>query len=178
MRWGNGGPSAGTVDSPGGAPWVLTVGSSTQTGQRFVEALRITESTSLSGLFAQVEADFTPSIAERGPIEAELALVEDNADTLADGAAGSFRDACEELSGDIDLSGRIALIERGGCEFQLKLDRVAAAGAVAGVVYNNAGEPILMVGDPGSVDIPAVMISSGDGQLLVDELVAGNVIRC
>ncbi len=174
---GNGGPSAGTVDSPGGAPWVLTVGSSTQTGQRFVEALRVTESTSLDGLYAHVEADFTPSIAERGPIEAELALVEDSADTLADGAAGSFRDACEELSGDIDLSGRIALIERGGCEFQRKLDRVAAAGAVAGVVYNNAGEPILMVGDPGSVDIPAVMISSSDGQLLVDELIAGDVIR-
>ena len=174
---GNGGPDDGTIESPGGAPWVTTVAASSETGQRFIEALRVTDSTALNGLYAQVEASFTPPLVSRGPVEAELALVEDVSDLLVEGGAGTFRDACEELATDSDLSGRIALIARGGCPFQDKLARVEQAGAVAAVVYNNAGEPILMVGDPGSVDIPGVMISSSDGQQLVDELVAGGVIR-
>jgi hypothetical protein len=174
---GNGGPNDGSIESPGGAPWVITVAASSQSGQRFVEALRVTESSALNGLYAQVEASFTPTLAARGPIEAELVLVDDVSDVLADGGAGTFRDACEELTAGNDLSGRIALIARGGCPFQDKLSRVELAGAVGAVVYNNAGDPIQMVGDPGSVDIPAVMISTSDGQLLVDELVGGGLIR-
>ncbi len=174
---GNGGPAPGTIESPGGTPWVTTVAASSQTGQRFVEALRVTESTRLNGLYAQVEAGFTPPLASRGPVEEQLVLIEDVSDVLADGTPGSLRDACEELSGDVDLTGRIALLARGGCEFQAKLIRVEQGGAIAAVVYNNAGEPIRMIGDQGSVDIPAVMIGASDGQRLVDELVTGEIIR-
>src|SRR5690606_29079344 len=103
-------------------------------------------------------------------IEGSLVLVDDDQESLADGVPGSRRDACEPLVNGDDLEGEIALIERGGCDFQVKLARVEDAGAVAAVVYNPTGAPIAMNGDSGSVDIPAVMIGAADGQRLVDRL--------
>ena len=70
------------------------------------------------------------------------------------------------------MNGRIALIERGSCEFQVKIANAEDAGAVAVVVYHDTGSPIVMNGDTGSVGIPAVMISNADGQRLVDRLAA------
>jgi hypothetical protein len=63
-----------------------------------------------------------------------------------------------------EMDGRIALIERGGCEFQLKIGNAEDAGAIAVVVYNDADDAlIVMNGDTGSVGIPAVMITRADG---------------
>ena len=76
-----------------------------------------------------------------------------------------------------DLLGRIALIERGGCDFDVKLERVELAGAVGAIVYTIRGDPIVMNGGSGTVSIPAVMIKAADGQTLVDELLAETVIR-
>jgi hypothetical protein len=70
------------------------------------------------------------------------------------------------------MKGNVALIERGGCEFDVKIGNAEAAGAVAVIVYNNAGAPIVMNGDGSNVHIPAVMISNADGQKLVDRLAA------
>ena len=105
-----------------------------------------------------------------------MVLAEDGADTLEDGTAGDVNDACEELTNADDLSDRVALIVRGGCSFQDKIARAEAAGAVAVLVYNNIGEPIEMMGEVGSVDIPALMISNLDGLRLVDELTAGEPV--
>jgi subtilisin family serine protease len=101
-------------------------------------------------------------------------LVDDGQDVLGDGGAGSFFDACEPLTNSGELSGAIALIERGGCTFQAKLERVEAAGAIAAVVYTLTGDPIVMNGDSGSVGIPAVMIGPADGSDLADAWLAGD----
>src|SRR5690606_38707665 len=90
---------------------------------------------------------------------------------------GSRRDACEPLVNGSAVAGTVALIERGGCEFQVKLERVEAAGAIAAVVYNTNGPPFVMNGEIGSVDIPAVMIDATDGQRLVNALVAGDEVE-
>jgi subtilisin family serine protease len=176
---GNDGPNSGTIGSPSSAPWVLTVAASTQKGTRFEEAINILEPSDLAGLVAmrEAEASFTPQLRGHAPIEEDVALVDDGSDVLADGSPGSVRDACEPLSNASELAGRIALIERGGCEFQAKLARVAAAGAVAAIVYNTSGPPIEMRGDAGSVRIPAVMITSADGERLVDRLTGGETVR-
>jgi len=173
---GNDGPNRGTIGSPSGAPWVLTVGASTQTGTRFEEAMEITAPEELSELLSMKEASFTPQLRDSDSIEGELRLVDDGQDFLADGSPGSSRDACETLLDSAELAGRIALIQRGGCDFQVKLRRVEDAGAIAAVVYNNAGDPIIMNGEANSVQIPAVMIGTADGQFLVDELLAETVI--
>ena len=174
---GNDGPSLATIGSPAGAPWVLTVGASTRAGERFEGALRVNEPTRLSGLYPVVEANFTPPLAERGPINGELWLVDDGTDRLADGTVGDVRDACEALVNEGDIQNRIALIIRGGCEFQDKIRRAEEAGALAVVVYNTSGEPIEMIGDLGFVDIPAVMIGSSDGERLVGELDEGTTVN-
>jgi subtilisin family serine protease len=174
---GNDGPNPGTIGSPSGAPWVLTVAASTQTGNRFEEAIEVTAPESLAQLLSMKEASFTPELRGADPIEGELRLVDDGQDFLVDGSPGSPRDACEALENGDELTGRIALLERGGCDFQVKLARVEDAGAIAAVVYNNVGEPIIMNGAANSVQIPAVMIGTADGQLLVDELTAEVLIR-
>jgi len=174
---GNDGPDQATIGSPAGAPWVLTVAASTQAGNRFEEAISITEPERLARRIAMKEASFTPQLRDREPLDGELRLVDDGEETLSNGLAGSIRDGCEPLTNASEISGHIALLERGGCTFEVKLGRVADAGAIAAVVYNDSGSPITMNGDKDSVDIPAVMISTADGQPLVDELVAETEIR-
>src|SRR5690606_18122545 len=69
------------------------------------------------------------------------------------------------------------LVERGQCDFAVKLGHAADAGAVAAIVYNPTGAPIVMNGDRGSAEIPAVMIGDADGQRLVDRLAAEDEIE-
>jgi len=173
---GNDGPNLATVASPASAPWVLTVAASSQSGQRFERAIRVNEPTRLAGLYSAREAAFTPPLATRDSIDAELVLVDDGNETLSDGSSGSTRDACENLINGGDLGDRVALIVRGGCAFQDKIAAAEAAGALAVLVYNNAGDPIQMTGDPNSVNIPALMISNIDGLRLSDELTAGEPV--
>src|SRR5690606_33357862 len=171
---GNDGPSTDSVGSPSSAPWVLTVAASSQEGELFDEAIEIKSPANVSGKYSMREATFTPPLPrfEDGPIEEQVVVANDGQDMLAGGGAGSVRDACEPLLNDADVDGRIVLIARGGCEFQIKLQHAQDAGAIAAIVYNNTGGALEMNGDAGSVRIPAVMISLADGQRLVDAVAA------
>jgi subtilisin family serine protease/subtilisin-like proprotein convertase family protein len=67
----------------------------------------------------------------------------------------------------IDLSGRAALIERGGNLFSEKLTFAANAGAAFAVVHNHiGGDSRLMMGGTEFVPIPAVLINQNHGELL------------
>lgn len=171
---GNDGPANFTIGSPGSAPWVITVGASTQTGTRSERAVEVTAPETLTDFLPMSEASFTPPLETLDPIEAPVVLVDDGQDLLADGGIGSIRDACEPLTNAGVLDGAIALIERGGCTFEIKIQRAEAAGALAAVVYTAVGEPIVMNGAAGSVGIPAVMIGAADGDFLVDAILAGD----
>jgi len=173
---GNEGPNLGTIGSPGGAPWVLTTAASTRDGQSSSEALEVKAPASIAGLYAIKEANFTPSLKDRGPIDAALVLVDDGEEVLEGGGAGTITDACEPLINDTDITGRIALISRGGCNFDTKIANADAAGAVAALVYNIAGDPIVMNGSSDLSDIPAAMIGQADGNLILSEIDAGNEV--
>ena len=72
------------------------------------------------------------------------------------------------------LAGKVALVQRGIITFQEKVSRVAQAGAVAAVIYNNL--PGNFQGSLGeSSSIPAVSISSQDGATLLELLTRGHV---
>jgi subtilisin family serine protease len=173
---GNDGPNAATIGSPSGAPWVLTVAASTQSGTNFEEAIDVTAPDNLIQQMAMKEASFTPQLRDREPVTGELRLVDDGQSFLTDGSPGSIRDACEPLQNEADFSGRIAVIQRGGCDFDVKINRVEQAGAIGAIVYNTNGAPIVMNSDSNTVGIPAVMVSAADGQTLVDELIAETII--
>jgi subtilisin family serine protease len=173
---GNEGPNLGTIGSPAGAPWVLTAAASSRDGTTTLEALEIKTPPDLAGKYAAKEANFTPALSARGPLDGDLILVDDGEDVFEDGTAGTLSDACEPLINSSDISNNIALIQRGGCGFDVKVANAADAGAIAAIVYNIAGDPIVMNGATGLSDIPAVMIGQADANLILAEFDAGNLV--
>ena len=173
---GNEGPNLGTIGSPAGGPWVITAAASSRDGRTSVEALEVTLPITIAGRYAFKEANFTPPLIDNGPVEGDLVLVNDDDDTLDDGGAGTTSDACEPLVNSTDVADNIALIQRGGCGFDIKVANAADAGAIAALVYNIAGDPIVMNGTSGLSDIPALMIGQADGNLILAELDAGNLV--
>lgn len=82
---------------------------------------------------------------------------------------------CSAITG---VTGKIALIERGDCEFGAKAKNAQDAGAIAVMIVNNIdGGPVGMgagaVG--GSVTIPVFMISKDDGAAIANAASSGNV---
>ena len=171
---GNEGPNLGTIGSPAGGPWVLTAAASSRDGESNVEAMQITAPPSLADKYAVREANFTPPLQDVDPVEGSLVLVDDGDTTLDTGATGSEADACQSLINGDQVSGNIAFIQRTGCRFDDMVRNAADAGAVAALVYNIAGDPIVMNGDTGLSDIPALMLGQADANLILAEFDAGN----
>ena len=155
----------GSILSPAGAPWVLTVGASSRTGNKFDEVMRINSPSDVAGDISTKEAAFTPSLLDNGPVTGALALVDDGEVT-----GGTTYDACSPLVNANEVTGKIAFLQRGECDFEVKLKHAEKAGAIAAVVFSNNSEQIIMIGTRGSVGIPAVMIRQSDGLLLLSKL--------
>jgi subtilisin family serine protease len=166
---GNEGPGLGSIGSPAGSPAVITVAASTRAGETNAEALEITAPTSLAGRYAVREARFTAPLADVDPLEESLVLVDDDTETI--------NDACEALINGDEVNGKIALIQRGGCDFFDKVSNAEDAGAIAALVYNIAGDPIVMYSDAGTPDIPALMIGQADANLILAEIDEGNDVQ-
>jgi extracellular elastinolytic metalloproteinase len=97
------------------------------------------------------------------PVGGLVEEVDDQTDT------GS--DACEALVGF--TAGSIALIDRGSCEFGLKVLNAENAGAIGAIVVNNQGDGVITMGagaQGGSVTIPALMVGQTDGNTIRAEL--------
>ncbi len=89
--------------------------------------------------------------------------------------------ACSALTNAAELSGRIALIRRGGCFFDQKVLRAQSAGAIAVIIANNAGEdliPMSVSGEvpAGAITIPSIFVGQSTGDAL-ELLAAGATIR-
>src|SRR4051794_12850752 len=89
------------------------------------------------------------------------------------GTTATQDDACAPLPTG-SLEGKAALVRRGTCTFDVKAANVLAAGAVALVVYNNAGGLDQYI-TTGSVPIPGVYIAEDDGELINARLDDGPV---
>ena len=142
---GNSGPGQGTLESPGRARKVITVGASTN--QHFV------------GQPVTYPAGGGTTIgAAVGEFDALPTASFDLFDTQSDGCA----------SVDPGASGKLALINRGTCTFSQKVANAKAAGAIAVIIINNvAGDPTAMARTAGfDDDLPAVMIGKSEGAAL------------
>ena len=107
-----------------------------------------------------------------------LNAVTDTAVFVDDGGAADSL-GCGSLINASEVSGRIAVIYRGDCEFGTKAMRAQDAGALAVVVINNVPGvlPPMGVGLAGdSVLIPIAIISDSSGMLLHDAIAAGDVV--
>jgi subtilisin family serine protease len=173
---GNEGPNFDTITSPASNPAVLTTAASSRDGEHALEALQVRTPAAIAGKYPVREANFTPALSERGPLDAALVLVDDDDDTLPDGTDGATFDACQPIVNGSELSGKIAFIQRGGCDFDIKVENADDAGAIAVLVFNISGDPIVMNGDAGQSDIPALMVGAADGNLILDEINAGESV--
>ncbi len=143
---GNAGPGAGTIESPGIASNVITVGASSD--PHFLGIPVSPSGLSTFGAIVGEFGNFTPAVT---------AIY--TTTTPANG--------CTSISQN--LSGQIALITRGTCTFSTKIRNAQTAGAIGVVMYNNqVGDPIAM-GQDGTANQPtisAVMVSKSNGQAM------------
>lgn len=81
--------------------------------------------------------------------------------------------ACDEV--EVNLEGKVALIERGECQFSLKALQAQNAGAIAVVIFNHSeGLMNMGAGDyANEVNIPVVLIENNNGQAFVEQLSSG-----
>ena len=124
----------------------------------------------VAGPYAIGTASFGGAIPTT-PLTQNLVIFNDN--------TGDPYDACEPAINGAQLSGNIAVIRRGSCEFGCKAEEAQNAGAVAVVIVNNvAGAPVTMgEGTCGpSVTIPAVMIGQTEGEALITEIEGGATV--
>lgn len=86
-------------------------------------------------------------------------------------------DACTTISAS--LSGKVALVDRGSCDFTVKALNVQAAGATAVIVANNQGGTVTfaMGGTSRKIKIPSVMVSQNDGTDLKSLAAANTTLR-
>ncbi len=89
------------------------------------------------------------------------------------GTAASTSDGCVALPPG-SLTGRAALIRRGGCTFYTKASNAQTAGAAAVVLYNNAAGALnaSVTGTP-AISIPVVGITAAQGAALDGQIAAG-----
>lgn len=61
------------------------------------------------------------------------------------------------------MTGKIALISRGTCTFEEKINNAVAAGAIGAIVHNNTPAPPIPMGLGTATTVPSVMVPQADG---------------
>ena len=125
-------------------------------GSPVTGGLEVVEPETLAGNYEIATAAFGGALPLT-PIVSPVVLVDDG--------SGTTSDACEPITNGTDISGKIAMIDRGTCEFGFKARAAENQGAIAVIVCNNVGGGVIPMGAGavgGQVTIPAVMVSLAD----------------
>jgi hypothetical protein len=119
--------------------------------------------------FPAQQASFSSNISENG-FTGDLALVNDGVDITSD--------AAQVIINTTELSGKIALVDRGIVNFDLKVSRAQDAGALAVVIANNVGGDALFPPSGESTDpVPVIFVSENSGTNLKALLSSGNPVN-
>lgn len=106
--------------------------------------------------YGAYHSSFGPAATAAG-VTGALALYNDGTGTATDGCEASTT----------SLAGKVAIVDRGTCDFTVKVMNAQNAGAVAVVIANNVdGTPFSAGGTNRKVKIPSAMISKSDGATL------------
>lgn len=121
---------------------------------------------SINGTYLVGTASFGPPVTSAGITGIVMPVVDQ-----ADGKTGL---ACDPLNAKnaLAVNGKVALVDRGVCTFNVKAANVQAAGATAMIVADNAagGPPAGLGGTDNTITIPAVRITQADGVLVKNAL--------
>lgn len=130
-----------------------------------VPGFNVNSPSSIAGPYQAVESSFSTEnkLINVGPVTGQVVYYNDN-------AAGTLHEACTGAPVNV-VTGKIALIDRGNCNFTNKVLNAQNAGAIGVVMVNNeVGSPIIMGGTDNTITIPAVMISIDNGLILKNQL--------
>jgi photosystem II stability/assembly factor-like uncharacterized protein len=109
---------------------------------------------------------FGPNIPSAG-IVGNLVLANDTSSSAPTEGCSAF---------GASVSGNIAIIDRGTCNFTEKVKHAQVVGASAVIVVQSvAGFPFAMGGTDASITIPSVMISKADGEIIKNAMLSGTV---
>jgi hypothetical protein len=121
---------------------------------------RVNAPSTIANNYAVGTADFGTAVSPGG--------------TTASVAQAVPADACSALTNPSAVAGKIALIDRGSCNFVVKVKNAQNAGAVGVVVVNNVTPGLIQMGGGDStITIPSLMVSLTDGTTLKSQLTAG-----
>lgn len=129
---------------------------------------------SLDGGYVGIPAGFGGALSETS-LTSDLVLSLDD----DSGASTDVYDACDIITNSANLVGKIAVINRGTCEFGDKLLAVQNAGAIGAIVITD-NRPIGVMGEGvngSSVTIPSIMINRDDGDAIIAALNNAEVIN-
>lgn len=127
----------------------------------------------LAGSYYGADSNFAPSLPV-SPITADLALIEDD----DSGSSTDPHDGCDNVTNGADLNGKIVVIRRGNCAYNLKTLNAQNEGALAVIVVNDVpSDPLPMGGNGSGITIPAIMIYQTDGEALIASLLNGDTIN-
>lgn len=155
---GNAGDTHFVTGSPGTSDYSLSVAASVDSGVT-ASLLRVLQPASLAGRLEAATASFggtPPAAGTSGPLVATIPA-----------------DGCAPISNGAELQGRIALVDRAGCDAVVKVRRAQDAGAIGVVVANDVDSVPPMSGADAAVTIPSVLVSYSDGQRLRQALPEG-----
>ncbi|HEV7798069.1 MAG TPA: PA domain-containing protein [Pyrinomonadaceae bacterium] len=132
--------------------------------------LRINSPPGIAGNYVVGTASFGPPLSSAG-ITASVVQALDP----SDGAGALTTDGCSALTNGGAVSGKIALFDRGNCNFTVKTKNAQNAGAVGVVIADNvAGSPPpALGGTDATITIPSVRITLADGNTLKSQLGSG-----
>ena len=123
----------------------------------------VTAPAAAAGTYFGPMAGFGSSLVDTGPISGQIVYVNDGVAAPAPpgGLPGTVNDGCEPFTVG---PGQIPMVDRGLCNFTVKVKNAQNAGApFAIVVNNNPQPPSAMAGADSTITIPSVMISLSDG---------------
>lgn len=143
-----------TSGSPGYAPLAIAAGATTN-AHVWVAGVHARGNNAPSNL-QNIAAQFGDGPLPSGSLTAPLRDVQ----TITGDPQG-----CSTIPQN-SVQGAFALIERGNCNFVIKVQNAQSAGAAGVILYDTSSEPIIAPGGLTNTQIPAVFISQTDGQAL------------
>jgi hypothetical protein len=123
----------------------------------------------VAGSYVVQTAEFGPPLDLAGA-SGSLAVVNDGSEEPTLG--------CNALVNGAEITDRIAVVDRGECNFTVKVKNAQNAGAVAVIVVNNRPQEFVRLGgeDP-TITIPSAHISQADGERIKSAVESGRVRR-
>ena len=123
-----------------------------------IPQVAVTAPAAAAGNYSAGTASFGPALTAAG-VTGPIALVNDG--------AGVTSDACEALAAG-SLTGMIGLADRGTCTFVIKVKNMQNAGAIGGLIADNApnNPPAGLGGADPTITIPSVLITQASGNTL------------